>query len=173
MTTELTADNLYRATVGGERDVEDFRQEDGSFLVPYVVYLDKDGNDVKYDFQAAKDENGFRIVGKVENKVYTEDQESELEEELEEYDFTYEGGYIPGLGRFRMVDNGHMGDGHEAWSLVEHESGRFFRFGGWYSSWGESGWDKCVEVVPAQVTVVRYADINDHSKVFDNPAVTV
>lgn len=89
-------------------------------------------------------------------------------------EISYEGGIVQGLGHVKVLDNGNLGDGHEAWVLFEHvESGRFFRLGGYYSSWGSGEMDDWVEVVPAQVTVVRYADINDHSKVFDNPAVTV
>lgn len=131
---------------------------------------------------AKKDERGAPIVA--ETKVVTRDNILE-DEDYAMYDFDdlameqgsefhYEGGYLADWGYFKIVDSGHLGDGKEAWVMWEHvDSGRLFRRGGYYSSWGESGWDdEIVEVVPAEVKVQRYRPI-DGGKPFDYPAVTL
>lgn len=90
-------------------------------------------------------------------------------------EFSYEGGFIQGLGTFTVLDSGNLGDGHDAWTLFKHEeSGRLFRVGGWYSSWDSGEWNECVEVEPAEVHVVRYKPLGaPDSKVYENPAVNV
>lgn len=169
MTIELTPENLLHAATSGS-DASYFEQEDGTYVIPKVFYKNSEGKEVDYYFQSGRDEKGFRLISRIEDVVY--EVEDDVEAELEDNEFMYEGGFLPGLGHFSMIDNGHLGDGHEAWALVEHESGRLFRISGWYSSWGESGWDHCSEVVPAEVKVVRYQDVKT-GEVFDNPAVTV
>lgn len=170
--SDFTVEDLSNRVLSEDFDIEQFLIEgtEDTYSYEIPIYADKDGKQVEYSFQAAKDERGFRKILRTETIVIK--GYDDAYDELRDSDFLYEGGHIPGIGSFRMVDNGNLGDGHEAWSLVEHESGRLFRFGGWYSSWGESGTDSCVEVVPAEVKVVRYKSVVD-GKVFDNPAVTV
>lgn len=103
------------------------------------------------------------------NAIIISEQLSELEE------FYYEGGYVHGFGEFEMIDNGNLGDGHDAWALVKHvETGRLFRMGGWYSSWDSGEWNELVEVEPARQTVQRYKPLGtSDDKAFEYPAVTV
>lgn len=181
MTTEtkndFTEEDLAKYVLTDELDLDNFWDEEKEkYVFPVPVYKLPDDTEYKphynkYLWAAEKDNRGFPVIVGFETEELDED---EAEEYAADNEFTYEGGYIPGLGFFRMVGNGNLGDGHEAWALVEHESGRLFRIGGWYSSWDSGEWNECVEVEVAEVKVVRYKPKGgDDSEAFENPSVTV
>ncbi len=87
-------------------------------------------------------------------------------------DLGYEGALLKGFGTFTSVDSGNLGDGHEAWQILKHEeSGRFFRISGYYSSWDGGAMDDWSEVVPVQVNLVRFADINTPDNPDEHPVL--
>lgn len=176
MTTESRDD----FTVAELDEALDGDHSEGYWKVEYKtkpLYIEKynAGPTTTSRFSAERDEQGFPIRASA-TFVSPDDEdfdEDEVTEQTEE--FWYEGGYVSGIGYFKMLANGNLGDGHEAWAVIEHQgSGRTFRKSGYYSSW-ESGTvldSDLIEVVPAEVKVVRYRPI-DGGEVFENPAVNV
>jgi hypothetical protein len=147
--------------------------DDGEEIMVDYLYPPKPGTDERGYSLTEKNSNGHaRYVGRQDrDKAPIGYRLVEIEE------FDYEGGVLKGFGTFKMLSNGNLGDGHEAWALVQHvESGRYFRSEGWYSSWdgGSNSANGWTEVEPAEVTVVRYKPLGKpDSEAFDNPAVTV
>lgn len=158
---EFTAEDLTRALSGDYDEMDTIKvpkykvsekHKDASWVVDGVV---------DSQWAAEKDENGFPVVARIDEVPYdgNEDLLTEFSSE-----FWYDGGFIPGLGYFRSVSNGNLGDGHEAWSIVQHQdSGRYFRADGWYSSWGDSSIDDggIHEVWPVEQTIVRFRYVDN------------
>lgn len=139
-------------------------------------WADADGGSLSV-WSAKKDENGRPVIMKMVTVSVDDDDYDELIDEVRDNlsDFYYQGGHVPGIGDFEVVDQGNLGDGHEAWCLLKHvESGRLFRKDGYYSSWdaGTVLDGDLVEVVEAEVKVVRYRPISG-GKPFDYPAMNV
>lgn len=74
-------------------------------------------------------------------------------------EFFYEGGDLEGFGNFKIVASWNLGDGHEQGTVFQHESGRFFKVTGWYSSWDTGEWETVEEVEPYEVTKIRYRKV--------------
>ena len=87
-----------------------------------------------------------------------DDKYDEWEAECDE--FFYGSGNLGDFGNFKSVARWSYGDGQEQGVVFQHESGRYFKVTGYYSSWDSSTWDELHEVEPYEVVKIRYRKVN-------------